>query len=150
MTQQTFRKYYFLCFSDFQLTWAQSAQDELLWWPIVRRPSSVHPCVRPFVRPSTISLNNFSSKTTHWILTILHRNDPWVVLYQSCSNRSSWLHKYVTRLQNRFLRLLFSRAGYASWGLSLSSVQNAIFKKLLYKASSRCPLPNLFKLYPWR
>jgi len=48
---------------------------------------------RPCVRPSTISLNNISSKTAYWILTKLHRNDPWVVPYQSCSNRSSWLHK---------------------------------------------------------
>ena len=45
------------------------------------------------VRASTISLNNISSETTYWILTKLHRNDPWVVPYQSCSNRSSWLHK---------------------------------------------------------
>ena len=47
---------------------------------------------RPWsVRPS-VSLNNISSETAYWILTKLHRNDPWVVLYQSCSNRSSWLH----------------------------------------------------------
>ena len=32
------------------------------------------------VRASTISLNNFSSETTHWILTKLYRNDPWVIL----------------------------------------------------------------------
>jgi len=38
-------------------------------------------------------LNIFSSETTHWILTKLHRNDPWVVPYQSCSNGSDWLHK---------------------------------------------------------
>ena len=48
---------------------------------------------RPSVRHSTISLNNISSETAFWILTKLHRNDPWVVPYQSCSNRSSWLHK---------------------------------------------------------
>ena len=53
-------------------------------------PSSI---VRACVRASTISINNISSETTHWILTKLHRNDPWVVPYQSCSNRSSWLHK---------------------------------------------------------
>jgi len=40
----------------------------------VRRPS-----VRASVRPSTISLNNISSVTAYWILTKLHRNDPWVV-----------------------------------------------------------------------
>ena len=38
-------------------------------------------------------LNIFSSETAHWILTKLHRNDPWVVPYQSCSNGSDWLHK---------------------------------------------------------
>ena len=35
-------------------------------------------------------LNIFSSETTHWIWTKLHRNDPWVVPYQSCSNGSDW------------------------------------------------------------
>jgi len=40
-----------------------------------------HPCVRAFVRPSTISLNYISSETAYWILTKLHRNDPWVVPY---------------------------------------------------------------------
>ena len=49
--------------------------------------------VRPSVHASTISLNNISSETTYWILTKLNRNDPWVVPYQSCSSRSSWLHK---------------------------------------------------------
>ena len=55
---------------------------------VVHRPS-----VRACARASTISLNNISSETTYWILTKLHRNDPWVVPYYSCSNRSSWLHK---------------------------------------------------------
>ena len=65
--------------------------------------SVVHrPCVRPSVRASTISLNNISSETTFWIFTKLHRNDPWVVPYQICSNRYSWLHKQVTRSINRF------------------------------------------------
>ena len=64
--------------------------SELLWFFNVRRPSSVRPCVRP----STISLNKISSETAYWTLTKLHRNDPWVVPYQSCSNRSSWLHKH--------------------------------------------------------
>jgi len=38
-------------------------------------------------------LNIFSSETAHSILTKLHRNDSYVFLYQSCSNRFSWLHK---------------------------------------------------------
>ena len=97
---------------------------------------------RPCIRASTISLNNISSETAYWILTKLHRNDPWVVPYQSSSNRSSWLHKNRSRGQ---------KIGF----------QNAIFKNLLvrnykaqsfhiwYIASSRCPLPKLFKLCPW-
>jgi len=36
--------------------------------------------------------NDIFSWTTNGNLTKLHRNDPWVVPYQSCSNRSSWLH----------------------------------------------------------
>ena len=39
------------------------------------------------------TLNNIFSLTANGNLTKLHRNDPWVVPYQSCSNRSSWLHK---------------------------------------------------------
>jgi len=70
----------------------QCPQGELLWWPIVLHPSSVRPCLRA----STISLNNFSSETAHWILTKLHRNDPRVVPYQRCSKCSSWLLKLVT------------------------------------------------------
>ena len=46
----------------FLLTWAQSAQGELLWPAFVRHPS-------------TFYLNIFSSETPHWILTKLHRND---------------------------------------------------------------------------
>ena len=52
---------------------------------VVRRASSV---VRKL-----FYLNIFFSETAHWILTKLHRNDPWVVPYQSCSNGSDWLHK---------------------------------------------------------
>jgi len=36
--------------------------------------------------------NDIFSLTTNGNLTKLHRNDPWVVSYQNCSNRSSWLH----------------------------------------------------------
>ena len=37
-------------------------------------------------------LNIFCSETTHWILTKLHRNDPWVVPHKWCLNGSDWLH----------------------------------------------------------
>ena len=82
-----------LCKQSFFIS---SPEHEVLKWAfvILQCPSSVvRPCDRASVRPSTISLNNISSETTYWILTKLHRNDPWVVLYQNCSNRSSWLHK---------------------------------------------------------
>ena len=70
----------------FLLTWARSAQVSFC-------DPSMSGVRRPCVRASVISLNNIPSETAYWILTKLHRNDPWVVLYQSCSNRSSWLHK---------------------------------------------------------
>ena len=57
-----------------------------------RRPSSVVRRASSVVR-KLFYLNIFFSETTHWILTKLHRNDPWVVPYQSCSNGSDWLHK---------------------------------------------------------
>ena len=61
---------------------------------ILQCPASVvRPSVRASIHVSTISLNYISSETAYWILTKLHRNDPWVVPYQSCSNRSSWLNK---------------------------------------------------------
>ena len=44
------------------------------------RPSSV----RPSVRPLTISLKIFSSKTRRPILIKLGRNVPWVKLYKNC------------------------------------------------------------------
>ena len=58
---------------------------KLLWPAFVRCPASSG--VRKL-----FYLNNFFYETTYCILTRLDRNDPWVVLYQSCSNRSSWLH----------------------------------------------------------
>ena len=59
------------------------------------------------VRASTISLNNIFSLTIYGNFTKLHRNDPWVVPYQSCSNRSSWLHKKGTGSKNRFSKCNF-------------------------------------------
>ena len=86
------------------------------------------------------SSNNIFSWTANGNLTKLNRNGPWVVPYQNCSNGSDWLHKYVT--------------------VSKKGLQNAILKNLVwnyktqsfhiwYIASSRGPLPKLFKLCPW-
>jgi len=69
---------------------------------VVRRASSV---VRKL-----FYLNIFSSETTHWILTKLYRNDPWVVPYQSCSNGSDWLHKKVTGSKCRFSKCNFQKS----------------------------------------
>jgi len=57
-----------------------------------RRPSCVVRFPSCVVR-KLFYLNIFSSETTHWILTKLQRNDPWVVPYQNCSNGFDWLHK---------------------------------------------------------
>ena len=70
-------------------------------YSIVRRPSCV---VRKL-----LYLNVFSFETAHWILTKLHRNDPWVVPYQSGSNCSSWMHKKVTGSKNRFSKCNFQK-----------------------------------------
>ena len=48
------------------------------------RPASVRPSVHPSVRPLTISLKIFSSKTRRLILIKLGRNVPWVKLYKNC------------------------------------------------------------------
>jgi len=84
-------------------------------------------------------LNIFSSKTSYWILTKLYRNAPWVVkVVQTVSVGC------ISRSQGQ-------KIGF----------QNATFKNLLvwnykaqsfhiwYIASSRGPLPKLFKLCPW-
>jgi len=108
---------------------------------ILQCPASVvRASVRASVRPSTISLNYISSETAYWILTKLHRNDPWspIKVVQTvpvgCISRSRG-----------------QKIGF----------QNAIFKNLLvrnykaqsfhiwYIASSRGSLPKLFKLCPW-
>jgi len=54
--------------------------------------------------------NDIFSGTTNGNLTKLHRNDPWVVPYQSCLNRSSWLHKEVTGSKNRFSKCNFQKS----------------------------------------
>jgi len=56
------------------------------------------------------SSNDFFSWTTNGNLTKLHRNDPWMVPYQSCSNRSSWLQKWVMGSINRFLKWNFQKS----------------------------------------
>ena len=76
---------------------------------VVRRPSSVVRRASSVVR-KLFYLNIFSSETTHLIWTKLHRNDPWVVPYQSCSNDSDWLHKLVTGSKNRFSKCNFQKS----------------------------------------
>ena len=67
-----------ILFIKVKVNCTQSAQGELMWpaLSVVRRPSCV-------VRQ--LFYLNISSKTAHCILTKLHRNDPYVFLYQSCS-----------------------------------------------------------------
>ena len=88
-----------------------------------------------------VYLNIFFSETAHWILTKLHRNDPWVVSYQNFANRSSWLHKLVMGSINRFLNETFKNI--LVWNYKAQIVL------IWHIASSRGPLPQLFKLFPW-
>jgi len=98
-------------------------------------------CVRPSVRASTISLDDISFKTAYLILTKFHKNDPLVVPYQSCSNRSSWLHKKVTGSKYRF-----SKCNFQKYFVRKYKAQSF---HIWYIASSRVPLPKLVKLCPW-
>jgi len=85
-------------------------------------------------------LNIFSSETADWILIKLERNDPWVVPYQSCSNCScciSWLRGQKIGFQIAIKKNLLV------WNYKAQSFH------IWYIASSRGPLPNLFKICPW-
>jgi len=84
------------------ITFLAHLSTKCSWWAIVtglcpscvvvRCPSCVVRRASCVVR-KLFYLNIFFSETIHWILTKLHRNDPWVVPYQRCSNGSDWLHK---------------------------------------------------------
>ena len=87
------------------------------------------------VRPQ--SLNNISSLTTDWILTKLHRNDPWLVLFQNgqmipvhCISGSQELKiDFLTKnLKNLLVRNYWTD-----------------FNIILKKCSFNDPLPRLFK-----
>jgi len=53
---------------------------------VIIRVLRVSCCDRPlFVVRQLVYLNIFSSETAYWILTKLHKNDPWVVPYQIVS-----------------------------------------------------------------
>jgi len=60
-----------------------------LWGQNLPRPGG-HNFTLIYIRKTS---NDIFSLTTNGNLTKLHRNDPCVVPYHSCSNRSSWLHK---------------------------------------------------------
>ena len=72
-------------------------------------------------------------------MTKLHRNDPWLVLFQSCSNGSGPLHIWVTGAKNRFL----------TKNLKNLLVRNhwTDFNIILKKCSFGDPLPRLFKQF---
>ena len=107
---------------------------------VVRRASSV-------VR--ILFYLNISSKTAHWILTKLHRNDPWVVPYYSCSNCSSWLHKEVTGSKNRFSKCNFKKKSCLKLqGPELSYLVYSIIKRSSTKVVQIMPLGT--KLTPPR
>jgi len=108
------KRFYWLYTLRFKLTWA---------FVMAHCLSSMRASV-----PQQFYLNIFSFKTTHRILTKLYKNDPRVVPYQTCLNRSS-----------RFPECnLNNHENYKSQSFHIC-----------YIASSRGPLPKLFKLCPW-
>ena len=70
-------------------------------------PRGGHNFILIYIRKTS---NNIFSWTAYGNLTKLHRNDPCVVPYQNCANRSSWLHKLVMGSINRFLKLNFKKS----------------------------------------
>ena len=96
---------------------------------VVRRAS--------FVVRKLFYWNIFSSKTAYWILTKLHRNDPWVVIVQivpvGCISRSRGKKK---GFQNAILKNILV------WNYIAQSFH------IWYIASSKGPLPKLLKLSP--
>jgi len=93
-------------------------------------------------------LNIFSSETTHWIWTKLYRNDPWLVPYQSCSNGSDWLHKYVTGSKSRFSKCNFQKSCLKLQGPELSYLVYSIIQRSSTKVVQIMPLGS--KLTPPR
>jgi len=77
------------------------------------------------------SSNVVFSWTADGNFTKLNRNGLWVVPYHSSSNGSDWLHMYVKG----------SKIGFQNY--------KALSFHIWYIASSRGPLPKLFKLCPW-
>jgi len=70
-------------------------------------PRGGHNFILIYIRKTS---NDIFSWTAYGNLTKLHRNDPWVVPYQNCANRSSWLHKLVMGSINRFLKWNFKKS----------------------------------------
>jgi len=88
------------------LVWNNKAQSFYIWYitssrgPLLKlfklcplgwnwpRPGG-HNFALNYIRKTS---NDIFSWTTNGNLTKLHRNDPWVVPYQNCSNCSGWLH----------------------------------------------------------
>ena len=106
------------------------------------------------IRPSCVvrqlfNLNIISSETAHWILTNLNRNDSQVVLYQSCSNRSIWLHMQVTGSKNRFIKCNLKKSSCLKLqGSELSYLVYSIIQRSSTKVVQIIPLGS--KLTPPR
>ena len=83
---------------------SQSDQGEQLCPAFVRR------------RPSTFLLKHLLLWNHSLDLTILHRNDAWVVPYQNCSNRPNWL-----------------QTNYCSWYIYSNHFSTPIKAKLVIK-----------------
>jgi len=92
-----------------------------------------------FIRKSS---NNFFSWTTNGYLTKLNSNGPCVVPFQNCLNGSDL--KYTCR--SRGQQIGFQNATFKNL---LVRNYNAQSFQIWYIASSRYPLPKLFKLCPW-
>ena len=107
------------------------------WWANVidQCPVSVRQCIRPPVRPWTITYKIFSSETGQQISMKLHRNDPWVMHFQNTSKIGiPWriLVAMATERKNFKNLLVPNRKGYSF--------------HIWHVASSSGVLPKYFKL----
>ena len=102
-----------------------------------------HPVsVRPSVRPLTISLKIFSSKTRRPILIKLGRNVPWVKLYKNCK-KNLIPTKTLVAMATKWLKMEKIFKNLLVTNHKAGSIHN------LYEASLGDPLPKLLKLFPW-
>jgi hypothetical protein len=124
-----FSKYIFTIYL-FQLTWAESS-SELIWSPVVRRPSG------------NIYIFDFFSRTTGPILTRLGTNHPLINGIQVCSKEGDSPsqrgdNSERVKIHWKFLKIFFSRT---SWPNSIKLITHYPWVTGIQVCSNKGPSP---------